>query len=127
MDGWRRGATCVSSHHLCLRAGGRQRQQEVGVLRDPAADFQREEDPCSVPVLPESVTVSSAKVSVAPIMAFQSLEFRVSWDIWRGRDKKEKGEQELSVTSQTGVQERRKGLWFIFEVSGRLGGNHRER
>lgn len=72
MDGWRRGATCVSSHHLCLRAGGRQRQQEVGVPRGLVADFQREEDPCSVPVLSESVTVSSAKVSAAPIMAFQS-------------------------------------------------------
>ena len=26
MDGWKRGNTCVSSHHLCLRVGGRQHQ-----------------------------------------------------------------------------------------------------
>lgn len=44
MDGWRRGTTCASSHHLCLRVGGHQRQQKAGVPRDPVADFQREED-----------------------------------------------------------------------------------
>ena len=31
MDGWRRGTTCASSHHLCLRVGGHQHQQKAGV------------------------------------------------------------------------------------------------
>lgn len=97
--------------------------------RDPVADFQREEDqeqelyPRSVPVLPESLTVCSAKVSVAPILAFQSLEFGVKWDIWSGRGKKRKRGKRMKYDFSDRCS---RGLWFIFEVSRRLGGKHRE-
>lgn len=140
----RRGTTCVSNHHLCLRVWGHQqvaeggpgpkvKNQEVGLPEGSSSKRPKGEGPGlgTLPLLTSWFCLSLSlcpsvlpKVSVASIMAFQSLEFRVKQDIWRGRKKRKRGKKEWSMTFQTGFQERRKGLLFVFEASRRLGHNY---
>lgn len=140
----RRGTTCVSSYHLCLRVWGhlqvaeggpgpQVKNQEVGLPEGSSSKRPKGEGPGlgTLPLLTSWFCLSLSlclsvlpEVSVASVMAFQSLEFRVKQDIWRGRKKRRRGKKEWSMTFQTGFQERREGLWFVFEASWRLGHNY---
>lgn len=64
-----------------------------------------------------TVTFCSANVKISSLIAFQRLELRFRHV--EGKKKMKRGIQ-MKYDFQTGFQERRKGLWLIYETSKRL-------
>lgn len=126
----RRGTTCVSSHHLCLRVWGhlqvaeggpgpQVKNQEVGLPEASSSKRPKREGPGlgTLPLLTSWFCLSLSlclsvlpKVSVASVMAFQSLEFRVKQDIWRGRKKRKSGKKNEVWLSRQVFKKAEKGF-----------------